>query len=95
MLGSIKMSFKLNKPSLLGSPKVGYDSIDGFRPGSDDEHNDINYINSNIIDMTDVSYDLQGTDNLGYSKKLPAYSGIHYFHPEATKVKEVKIKKQN
>lgn len=89
------MSFKLNKPSLLGSPKVSYDSIDGFRPGSDDEHNDINYINSNTIDMTGVPYDLQGTDNLGYSKTMKAYSGIHNFHPKATKVKEVKIKKQN
>tara|TARA_R110000822_G_scaffold279223_1_gene400997 strand:+ start:527 stop:796 length:270 start_codon:yes stop_codon:yes gene_type:complete len=89
------MSFKLNKPSLLGNPKVGYDSIDGFRPGSDDEHNDINYIHSNTIDMTGVPYDLQGTDNLGYSKTMKAFSGIHSFHPEATKVKEVKIKKQN
>ena len=89
------MSFKLNKPSLLGNPKVSYDSIDGFRPGSKDEHNDINYIHSNTIDMTDVPYDLQGTDNLGYSKTMKAYSGVHNFHPKATKVKEVKIKKQN
>ena len=89
------MAFKLNKPSLLGNPKVGYDSIDGFRPGSDDEHNDINYINSNKIDMTSVPYDIQGVDNLGYSKIMKAFSGIHNFHPEATKVKEVKIKKQN
>ena len=89
------MSFKLNKPSLLGSPKVGYDSIDGFRSGSSDEHNDINYIHSNTIDMTGVPYDLQGTDNLGYSKTMKAFSGIHNFHPKATKVKEVKIKKQN
>ena len=89
------MSFKLRKPSLLGSPKVGYDSIDGFRPGSNDEHNDINYIHSNTIDMTDVPYDLQGTDNLGYSKTMKAFSGIHNFHPKANKVKEVKIKKQN
>ena len=89
------MSFKLNKPSLLGSPKVGYDSIDGFRPGSDDEHNDINYIHSNTIDMTGVPYDIQGIDNLGYSKTMKAYSGIHNFHPKAIKVKEVKIKKQN
>ena len=89
------MSFKLRKPSLLGSPKVGYDSIDGFRPSSNDEHNDINYIHSNTIDMTDVPYDLQGTDNLGYSKTMKAFSGIHNFHPKANKVKEVKIKKQN
>ena len=88
------MSFKLNKPSLLGNPKVSYYSIDGFRPGSDDEHNDINYIHSNTIDMTGVPYDLQGTDNLGYSKTMKAFSGIHNFHPKATKVKEVKIKKQ-
>ena len=89
------MSFKLNKPGLLGNPKVSYYSIDGFRPGSDDEHNDINYIHSNTIDMTGVPYDLQGTDNLGYSKTMKAFSGIHNFHPKATKVKEVKIKKQN
>ena len=89
------MSFKLNKPSLLGNPKVSYDSIDGFRPGSKDEHNHINCIHSNIIDMTGVLYDIQGVDNLGYSKTMKADSGIHHFHPEATKVKEVKIKKQN
>ena len=85
------MSFKLNKPSLLGGPKVGHNSIDGFRPGSEDEHNDINYIDGNIVDMTGVPYDLQGIDDLGYSKNLPAFSGIHHFHPEATRVKEVKI----
>ena len=87
------MSFKLNKPSLLGNSTVNYDSIDGFRPGSDDEHNNINYIHSNIIDMTGVPYDIQGVDNLGYSKTMKADSGIHNFHPKATKVKEVKIKK--
>ena len=87
------MSFKLNKPSLLGGPKVSYDSIDGFKLGSDDEHNDINYIHSNIIDMTDTPYDIQGIDNLGYSKTMKAFSGTHNFHPKATKVKEVKIKK--
>ena len=87
------MSFKLNKPNLLGNPKVGYDSIDGFRPVSDDEHNDINYIHSRTIDMTGVPYDIQGVDNLGYSKIMKAFSGIHNFHPKATKVKEVKIKK--
>lgn len=87
------MSFKLNKPSLLGNPKVSYDSTDGFRTGSKDEHNDINYIHSNTIDMTGVPYDIQGTDNLGYSKTMKADSGIHHFHPKAIKVKEVKIKK--
>ena len=88
------MSFKLNKPSLLGSPKVGYNSIDGFRPGSDDEHNHINIIqDTNVVDMTGVPYDIQGIDNLGYSKTMKAYSGVHNFHPKATKVKEVKIKK--
>tara|TARA_R110000824_G_scaffold50827_1_gene141700 strand:- start:732 stop:1001 length:270 start_codon:yes stop_codon:yes gene_type:complete len=87
------MSFKLNKPSLLGNPKVSYDSTDGFRSGSKDEHNDINYIHSNTIDMTGVPYDIQGTDNLGYSKTMKSDSGIHHFHPKAIKVKEVKIKK--
>ena len=92
------MSFKLNKPSLLGDPKVSYSSIEGFRSGSNDEHNDINYIHSNKIDMTGVPYDLQGIDNLGYSKTMKAFGadtedGVHYFHPKATKVKEVKIKK--
>ena len=85
------MTFKIKKPSLLGGPNVGYNSIDGFRPGSEDEHNDINYIDSNVVDMTDVPYDLQGIDNLGYSKTMKAFSGIHNFHPEATRVKEVKI----
>lgn len=87
------MSFKLNKPSLLGNPKVSYDSTDGFRPGSKDEHNDINYIHSNTIDMTGVPYDIQGIDNLGYSKTMKADSGVHRFHPKAITVKEVKIKK--
>ena len=85
------MSFKLNKS--LGKSKVSYDSIDGFRPGSKDENNDVNYIHSNIIDMTGVPYDIEGIDNLGYSKTMKADSGIHHFHPQANKVKEVKIKK--
>ena len=85
------MSFKLNKPSLLGNPKVNLNSITGFRSGSKDEHNDINYIHSNTIDMTGVPYDIQGIDNLGYSKTMKADSGIHHFHPKAIKVKEVKI----
>jgi len=87
------MSFKLNKPNLLGKTKVSYDSIDGFRPGSKDEKNDINYINSRVIDMTGVPYDIEGIDDLGYSKIMKADSGIHEFHPNATIVKEVKIKK--
>jgi hypothetical protein len=87
------MSFKLNKPSLLGKSKVSYDSTDGFRPGSKDENNDINYIHSNIIDMTGVPYDIEGVDDLGYSKTMKADSGIHHFHPQAKIVKEVKIKK--
>jgi len=87
------MSFKLNKPNLLGKTKVSYDSIDGFRPGSKDEKNDINYIHSRVIDMTGVPYDIEGIDDLGYSKIMKADSGIHEFHPNATIVKEVKIKK--
>ena len=87
------MSFKLNKPNLLGNSTVNYDSTDGFRPGSKDEHNHINCIHSNIIDMTGVPYDIQGVDDLGYCKTMTADSGIHHFHPEATIVKEVKIKK--
>tara|TARA_R110000824_G_scaffold208844_1_gene394664 strand:- start:294 stop:569 length:276 start_codon:yes stop_codon:yes gene_type:complete len=87
------MSFKLNKPSLLGKSKVSYDSTDGFRPGSKDEHNDVNYIHSNIIDMTGVPYDIEGVDDLGYSKIMKADSGIHHFHPQASKVKEVKVNK--
>ena len=85
------MSFKLNKPNFIG--KVSYDSTDGFRPGSKDEHNDVNYIHSNIIDMTGVPYDIEGVDDLGYSKIMKADSGIHHFHPQASKVKEVKINK--
>jgi len=87
------VSFKLSKPNLLGSPNVNLNSITGFRSGSKDEHNDINYIHSNIIDMTDVPYDIQGIDNLGYSKTMKADSGVHHFHPKAITVKEVKIKK--
>ena len=87
------MSFKIKKPNLLGNSTVNYDSTDGFRPGSKDEHNHINCIHSNIIDMTGVPYDIQGVDNLGYSKTMKADSGIHHFHPKAIKVKEVKIKK--
>ena len=87
------MSFKLNKPNLLGKTKVSYDSIDGFRPGSKDEKNDINYIHSRVIAMTGVPYDIEGIDDLGYSKIMKADSGIHEFHPNATIVKEVKIKK--
>ena len=87
------MGFKLGKPNLLGSPKVSLNSKTGFRSGSDDEHNDINYIHSRIIDMTGVPYDIEGIDDLGYSKIMTANSGIHEFHPKATIVKEVKIKK--
>ena len=87
------MSFKLNKPNLLGGSTVNYDSTDGFKPGSKDEHNDINYIHSRIIDMTGVPYDIEGIDDLGYSKIMKADSGIHEYHPHATIVKEVKIKK--
>ena len=87
------MSFKLNKPSLLGNPKVSYDSIDGFRPGSKDEKNDVNWILDNKVDMTGVKYDIEGIDDLGYSKIMKADSGVHYYHPQASKVKEVKIKK--
>ena len=89
------MGFKLHKQNLLGNSTINYDSTDGFRPGSKDEHNNINYIHSNTIDMTGVPYDIQGVDNLGYSKTMKAFSGVHNFHPKATKVKEVKIKKQN
>jgi hypothetical protein len=87
------MGFKLGKPNLLGNPKVSLNSKTGFRSGSDDEHNDINYIHSRIIDMTGVPYDIEGIDDLGYSKIMTANSGIHEFHPKATIVKEVKIKK--
>jgi len=87
------MSFKLNKPNLLGNTRVSYDSTNGFRPGSKDEHNHINYIHSNIIDMTGVPYDIEGVDDLGYSKIMKADSGVHEFHPQAKIVKEVKIKK--
>jgi|TARA_R110000787_G_scaffold122708_1_gene233592 hypothetical protein len=87
------MSFKLNKPSLLGKSKVSYDSTDGFRPGSKDEHNDINWILDNKVDMTGVNYRIEGIDNLGNSKIMEPNSGIHYFDPQASKVKEVKINK--
>jgi len=87
------MSFKLRKTSLKGSPNVSLNSINGFRSGSKDEHNDINYIHSRVIDMTNVPYDIEGIDDLGYSKIMKADSGIHEFHPNATIVKEVKIKK--
>ena len=43
--------------------------------------------------MTGVPYDIEGIDDLGYSKIMTANSGIHEFHPKATIVKEVKIKK--
>jgi len=89
------MAFKLNKPSFLGKSKVNYNSTDGFRSGSKDEHNDVNYIHSNTIDMTGVPYDIEGVDNLGNSKVMKADSGIHHFHPQASKVKEVKIKTKN
>tara|TARA_R100001230_G_C5554349_1_gene80960 strand:+ start:297 stop:563 length:267 start_codon:yes stop_codon:yes gene_type:complete len=87
------MGFKLNKPNLKGSPKVCLNSMTGFKSGSNDEHNDINYIHSRVIDMTNVPYDIEGVDDLGYSKIMEANSGIHEFHPNATIVKEVKIKK--
>tara|TARA_R100001463_G_scaffold84820_2_gene139571 strand:- start:7 stop:273 length:267 start_codon:yes stop_codon:yes gene_type:complete len=87
------MSFKLRKTSLKASPNVSLNSINGFRSGSKDEHNDINYIHSRVIDMTGVPYDIEGVDDLGYSKIMKAYSGVHEFHPHAKIVKEVKIKK--
>jgi len=43
--------------------------------------------------MTGVPYDIEGVDDLGYSKIMKAYSGVHEFHPHAKIVKEVKIKK--
>jgi len=87
------MSFKLRKTSLKASPNVSLNSINGFRSGSKDEHNDINYIHSRVIDMTGVPYDIEGVDDLGYSKIMKACSGVHEFHPHAKIVKEVKIKK--